>query len=112
MRQLVELQEHAEEFKKLNTELIFVFREERDGVSALKKMKEKFETSFTLTLDLDKKNTPQYSPANRTFDNYVIDSTGVVRGILDGTLRTRAKSDALLKLLEKIETERKKSDSK
>lgn len=111
MKQLVELQKQAEEFKKKNAELIFVFREERDGVSALKKMKEEFKTSFTLTLDLGKKNTPQYSPANRTFDNYVIDSKGVVRGIIDGTLRTRAKSDALLKLLEKLETERKKSDS-
>ncbi len=107
MKQLVELQEHADAFEELNTEVIFVFREERDGVSALKKMKEKFKTTFTLTLDFQKKSTKLYSPANRTFDNYVIDSEGVVRAVIDGTLRTRAKADALLKVLGAIEKDRK-----
>ncbi|GAB5406945.1 MAG: hypothetical protein Aurels2KO_51760 [Aureliella sp.] len=107
MRQLVELQEHADEFKAVNTEVIFVFREERDGVAALKKMRDKYKTSFTLTLDYGAKATKPYSPARRTFDNYVLDSDGVVRAIVDGTLRTRAKADALLKTLKSIEAKRK-----
>ena len=39
MQQLVELQKHAEAFKRLNAELVFVFREESLGVSGLKKNK-------------------------------------------------------------------------
>ena len=41
MQQLVELQKHAEAFKRLNAELVFVFREESLGVSGLKKIDRK-----------------------------------------------------------------------
>lgn len=109
MRQLVELQEHAEDFEKLNAELIFVFREEKDGVEALKKMKDKYKTKFTLSLDLDKKSSKAYSPESRTFNNYVLDSSGVVRLEIDGSLRTRAKATALIKTLKEIEAEGKKA---
>ncbi len=107
MRQLVELQEHAKEFEAVNTGVIFVFREEREGVAALKKMRDKYKTTFTLTLDYEKKSTMGYSPANRTFDNYIVDADGVVRAVIDGTLRTRAKADALLKTLKSLEEKRK-----
>ena len=104
MRQLVELQGHAEDFKSLNAELIFVFREEADGVDGLKKIKDKHETTFTLALDADKKSSKAYSPEKMTFDNFVIDTSGVVRGIVDGTLRDRATADELTKVLRQIQS--------
>lgn len=104
MRQLVQLQGHAEDFKSLNAELIFVFREEGDGVDGLKKIKDKHETTFTLALDGDKKSSKAYSPEKMTFDNYVIDARGVVRGIVDGTLRDRATADELTKVLREIQS--------
>ena len=105
MKQLVQLQMQAEEFKNLNAELIFVFREEADGVDGLEKIKEKHDPSFTLSLDMDKKSTKAYSSARMTFDNYVIDSQGKVRGIIDGTLRDRATAEELIKVLKQIQEE-------
>ena len=105
MRQLVQLQEHADDFKNLNAELIFVFRKESDGVDGLKKIKEKHDSPFTLALDLNKKSSKAYSPARMTFDNYVIDSHGQVRGVVDGTLRDRATAEELIKILKQIQSE-------
>jgi peroxiredoxin len=103
MRQLVQLQKQADEFKALNTEIIFVFREEKSGVDGLKKIKDKTGSDFTLTLDLDKQSTNVYSTKKMTFDNFVIDRKGIVRAIIDGTLTDRATADALLKVLRKLE---------
>lgn len=102
MRQLVELQKHAEDFKRLNTEMLFVFREESEGVEGLKKIKDKHKTTYRLSLDFDKKSSKAYSPKNRTFDNYVVDSKGIIRGIIDGTLRDRATAEELMKVLGEI----------
>lgn len=103
MKQLVQLQKRADEFKALNTEVIFVFREEKEGVDGLKKIKQGTKTTFTLALDLDKQSSKTYSPKQMTFDNYVIDKDGNVAAIIDGTLRDRATADELLKALKKIE---------
>ncbi len=103
MRQLVQLQKQADDFKALNTEMIFVFREEQSGVEGLKKIRDKTKTDFTLTLDLDKQSTKAYSTKKMTFDNFVIDRKGVVQAVIDGTLRERATADELLKALRKIE---------
>jgi peroxiredoxin len=102
MQQLVQLQQHADEFKSLNLEMLFVFREESEGVEGLKKIKEKHKTTYRLSLDLDKKNSQAYSPKDRTFDNYVIDSKGIIRGIIDGTLRDRATAEELIKVAKEI----------
>ena len=102
MRQLVELQSHADDFKAANAELIFVFREESKGVEGLKIIKDKYKSDFTLAIDPNKQSSKAYSPKNRTFDNYVVSSDGKVRGIVDGTLRTRAKAEQLLEILKKI----------
>ena len=107
MRQLVQLKEHAAEFKSLNAELIFIFREEGDGVDGLKKIKEKHKAPFTLAIDLNKKSSKAYSPARMTFDNYVVDSKGKVRGVIDGTLRDRATAEELKKVLKQIQSESK-----
>ena len=103
MRQLVQLKEHESEFKDLNAELIFVFREERDGVDGLKKIKEKQDPPYRLALDLNKKSSKAYSPRRMTFDNFVVDSNGVIRGVIDGTLRDRATAEELIKVLKKIQ---------
>ena len=105
MAQLVELKGHASSFRELNAELVFVFREESEGVEGLKKIKEKHDPPYRLVLDLDKKSSKAYSPQRMTFDNYVIDAKGKVRGIVDGTLRDRATADELLKFLKQIQEE-------
>ena len=104
MRQLVQLQQRADEFKKLNAEMLFVFREEQEGVDGLKKIKARTKTDFTLAIDFDKKSSKAYSTRRMTFDNYVIDSDGVVRAEIDGTLRDRATADELIKVLTEIES--------
>ncbi len=105
MRQLVELTKYADQFKALNAELLFVFREESEGVEGLKKIKEKHDPPYRLMLDFEKKSSGAYSPKKMTFDNYVIDSSGKLRGIVDGNLRERATAEELLKLLKQIEQE-------
>lgn len=100
------MQKHASEFKDLNTELIFVYREESEGVAGLKKIQSKVDTDYHLCLDANKESAKTYSPKRGTFDNYVIDSRGIVRGIVDGTLRDRAKAEELMKILRKIEGEK------
>jgi peroxiredoxin len=107
MRQLVQLQQHAEEFKKLNAEMLFVFREESEGIEGLEKIKKNQKTTYRLSVDLDKKSSKAYSPKRMTFDNYVVDSKGIVRGIIDGTLRDRATAEELMKVLKEINKERK-----
>jgi peroxiredoxin len=102
MSQLVQLQEHADEFKALNVELVFVFREEGDGIAGLKKIKEKHQPTYRLTLDPNQTSKP-YSPKRMTFDNYVISADGIVRGIVDGTLTDRATAEELMKILQEIE---------
>lgn len=103
----MQLQEHTAEFEKLNAKLVFVFREESDGVDGLKKIEAKVakanRKTILLGLDLNKKSSAAYSSKNRTFDNFVIDSKGIIRGRVDGTLKDRATSDELLKLLKSIE---------
>ena len=63
MKQLVQLQKNADDFKKLNTEMVFVFREERDGTDGLKKIKEKHKPTFTLSVDFQKESSKAYSPS-------------------------------------------------
>lgn len=102
MRQLGELQKHAEDFKKLDAELIFVFREESKGVEGLETIRDQHKTEFTLALDTGKKSTGAYSPKQRTFDNFVISKDGKVAGIIDGTLRDRATVEELTKILKEL----------
>ena len=107
MAQLVELQKHADDFKKLDAELLFVFREEKEGVEGLKKIRDKHKTAYTLALDLDKKASKAYSTERMTFDNYVIDKAAVVRKVIDGTLKVRATAEELLSALKEIESKSK-----
>ena len=103
MKQLVELQNKAAEFKALNTEVILIFREEKEGVAGLQKIKAKTKTTFTLGVDLDNAATPAYSYRKMTFDNFVIAKDGKVKSIMDGTLKERA--NAMLTTLKQIEAQ-------
>lgn len=87
----------------MNTEVICIFREEKDGVSGLKKVLANTKTPFTLAIDTDKKSTKPYSTKQMTFDNFVIDKTGNVKAIIPGTLRDRATAEELIKSLNEIE---------
>lgn len=100
MTQLVELGKNKEKFAKAGTEIIAVFREEAKGVDGLKKIKEKTGTTFNLALDNGNKKTGRYSSGNKEFTGYVIDSDRVIRKIIKGSLKSRAKSAELLKAIE------------
>jgi peroxiredoxin len=103
MRQLVQLQKQANDFKTLNAELIFIFREESEGADGLKKIKERTKTDFTLAVDLNKTSSMAYSSKKMTFDNFVIDKKGNVKAVIQGTLKERATADLLLQHLKEIE---------
>ncbi len=104
MRQLVQLNQKEAEFKKLKTELVFVFREERGEAAGLKAMRKKRRTKYTLLSDLGAKQTAAYSRKRGQFATYVIDKKGVVRDVLDGTKPRRPGSDPIIKLLKKMES--------
>ncbi len=99
MAQLVELNKNAEKFSELGVEVVVVFREEDKGVDGLKLIQEKTKVPFQLALDKNKEKTSRYSPDKMTFNNYVVDSSGNVVAIIEGDLRKRAKSKALLEIL-------------
>ena len=103
MRQLVQLQKQANDFKTLNAELIFIFREESEGADGLKKIKERTKTDFTMAVDLNKTSSMAYSSKKMTFDNFVIDEKGDVKAVIPGTLKERATADLLLQHLKEIE---------
>lgn len=84
--------------------MIVVLREESAGVEGLQKMKDATKTKFKLALDLNKKQTPRYSPSKRSFNSYVVDKEGKISAIITGDLRNRAKSDQLLAELKKLES--------
>lgn len=107
MRQLVQLQSKADAFKDLNVELIFVFREESEGVRGLKKIEKKVSEEnrkvFRLAIDPKKKSSGAYSNGRMQFNNYVIDAKGIIKAEIDGTLRDRATADELIKALKELE---------
>ena len=102
MKQLVQLQKRAEDFKALNAEMLFVYREESEGVEGLKKIKDKQKTTYRLSVDLNKKASGAYSPEANTYHNYVVDSNGIVRGIIEGTKSDRATAEELIEVLKQI----------
>ena len=73
MRQLVQLKQKEAEFKKLKTELVFVFREEKKQVEGLKAIQAKRKTKFTLLTDFGGRKTRGYSRKKGQFATYVIE---------------------------------------
>ena len=77
MKQLGELQKNgAQQFKELGVEVVAVFREEREGIAGLKKIKNRTKVDFTLALDTPANATKAYSNGRKDFDNYLVDGTG------------------------------------
>ena len=102
MKQLVELQKNAAKFEELETEVIVVFREENSGVEGLEKIVNRTKTEFTLALDLNKESSKAYSPKDSSFDNYVIDKSGIVRKIFAGNKMRRATATDIIEAIEKL----------
>jgi len=103
MRQLGELNKNgAQQFKEMGVEVVAVFREERDGLDGLKKIKKKTKVGFTLALDTPADATKAYSSGRREFDNYLVDGSGVIQGVIDGSLKTRAQSEQLVKMIKSL----------
>ena len=103
MRQLGELKKNgAQQFKEMGVEVVAVFREEREGLAGLKKIKDRTKVDFTLALDTPANATKAYSTGRKEFDNYLVDGTGVIRGVIDGSLKTRAQSEQLVKMIKSL----------
>ena len=113
MRQLVELKSNgAKQFEELGVEVVAVFREEKEGIGGLKKIKARTKVDFTLALDTPSKATMAYSNGRKEFDNYVIDKDGVIRGVIDGSLKSRAQAEQLVKMITSLSSESNGSGSK
>ncbi len=100
MRQLGELKRNAaDKLKEHGVEVVAIFREEKSGIDGLKKIKEKSNVEFTLAIDTPVNATSAYSPGKMKFQNYVVDKNGVIQGVIDGSLKSRAQSAQLLEIV-------------
>lgn len=100
MRQLVELQENYPAIQEQDAEVIVVFREDEDGVEGLEKSRDHAGAEFPLLSDLGAESSSAYSGTG--FQTYVIDKAGVIRAVLDGTLRDRPMADEILSQLAQL----------
>ena len=77
---------HRETFKKLTAKLVSVFREKSVGVSGSSRKQAKHGTTYTLALDNQKKSSSVYSHKSMEVDNHFIDSEGVGKLSVAGSL--------------------------
>ena len=106
MAQLGELNKNgAKEFEKLGVEVVAVFREEKEGLKGLQLIKAKTRVPFTLALDTPASGTKAYSTGRKEFDNYVVDKNGVIKGIVDGSLKSRARASKLIEIVKSVESD-------
>ncbi|MGJ8676293.1 MAG: hypothetical protein ACSHX0_02120 [Akkermansiaceae bacterium] len=89
----MQLQKLSPEFTQLNTEILSVFREEKEGVEGAKKafMKTKFSP---ILLDSPAEKTARYS--QNDFATYFIDQKGIVKAVLSGTKKNRPTGEIIL----------------
>jgi peroxiredoxin len=97
MGQLKDLTKNYAAIQKKDAEILVVFREERDGSEGLKKSQSNSGAKFPLLLDLDKKNTADYSTTG--FTTYVIGKDGNIAAILAGTKPKRPQAEEILKAI-------------
>ena len=97
----MQLQENYDAIREHDAEVIVVFREDQEGVEGLKKCRDSADAEFPLLSDLNKESSGAYSGDG--FQTYVIDKAGVIRAVLDGTLRDRPMADEILSRLERLE---------
>ena len=89
----------------MGVEVVAVFREEKEGLAGLKKIEAVTKVPFTLALDTPPTATKAYSNGRKEFANYVVDKDGVIRGIIDGSVKNRAKSSKLIEIVKSVESE-------
>ncbi len=94
------MQKNIDEFKKYETEVISVFREEKEGLVGLKKMQVATKAEFHLWDDTQAQSSKAYSQGK--FNTYVIDAEGVIRAVLEGTKARRPPAAAVLKEVAKL----------
>lgn len=99
IKQLVQLQKSSADFKKLNTEVVVVFREERDGLKGLKTTQTKTKLT-TLLLDTPTKITSDWS--KDTFATYLIDSNRIIKAVMNGTKKKRPSSTEIIQKAEEV----------
>jgi peroxiredoxin len=95
------LQADYTKFEALNTEILCILREEKEGIKGAAKMAKKTGAEFPILLDLGSVNTAGYSVSG--FHTYLIDKDGVIRKDLAGTKAERPTSAPILKELKIIE---------
>lgn len=100
MGQLKQMAKSYEDIEATGTEVIVVFREERDGQDGLKKSQKASSATFPLVLDLGKKKTAQYSSDG--YSTYIIDQSGKIAAIHTGTKAKRPKPESILKSLKSL----------
>ena len=98
MKQLVELQKHYEQLQGLNAEVVAVFREEASGVEGLEKSRENTKVAFPLLLDANAEHTSAYSQGG--FHTYVINPSGEIVAVIEGSLMKRASAEAIIDALQ------------
>lgn len=112
MRQLVELNKNAAEFRSAGVDVIAIFREESKGVEGLSLIEEKTRFEFQLALDGRKKQTPRFAPGRGDFSSYVVNKEGIITAIINGDLKNRANSKQLLDAVAKFSPGKSGSDRK
>jgi len=96
LKQLLELRRNAEKLKAANVRVVVVFREEAKGIDGLKIIKARAKVDFTFAIDNDKLQTAAYSPGAKEYSTYIIDKSGLVKGIVKGDTKNRAKTQRIL----------------
>lgn len=94
------LQKRSAEFDAAGAQIVAVFRENKEGVEGLKKVRKASKAEFLLLDDPDKQQTKAYSPEG--FAAYVVDSQGIIRGVFDGTKTGRPDPDKLLAAVKEL----------
>lgn len=100
MAQLVQLQERYDEFKKLDTELVSISREEKLGVEGLGRIRQRQGIKYVLLNDYQNKQTSSYSQG--AFLTYIIDKQGIIRAVLPGTTYDRPSGQTILETAQKV----------
>jgi alkyl hydroperoxide reductase subunit AhpC len=95
------LQKSYAEFKKLDTEIVAIFREEEAGVEGLEKSIKRIDAKFPMLLDLKSKKTKAYS--GEGFATYIVDKEGKIAAMLPGTKTKRPGPTAILTKLKALQ---------
>jgi len=94
------LQKRSAEFDAAGAQIVAVFRENKEGVEGLKKVRQASKAEFLLLDDPEKQQTQAYSPEG--FAAYVVDTQGIIRGVFDGTKTGRPDPDKLLAVVKDL----------